>query len=114
MSPTGSTVSEYIEWALSTGAAVIGTYDEAIEQIEKLQELSNGGFGCYLLFDHNWARWGAKKRHYEIFGDYVIPHFKQTNRRLRQSELDARAVREKLAAEQQAAITAFSNKHQKA
>ncbi|MFA7597537.1 MAG: hypothetical protein WCY92_14410, partial [Novosphingobium sp.] len=56
---------------------------------------------------------GAKKRHYEIFGDYVIPHFKKTNRRLRQSELDARAVREHLAAEQQAAIEAFAARHKK-
>lgn len=113
MTPTGSTVSEYIDWALSTGAAVIGTYEEAIEQIEKLQDLSNGGFGCYLLFDHNWARWGAKKRHYEIFGDYVIPHFKKTNRRLKQSELDVRAVRDKLAAQQAAAIGAFTQKYNK-
>lgn len=111
LQPVGNTVSEYIDWALSTGAAVIGTYDEAIEQIETLQELSNGGFGCYLLFDHNWARWDAKKRHYEIFGDYVIPHFKKTNRRLKQSELDTRAVRDRLAAEQAAAVGAFTEKH---
>ncbi|MCB2051898.1 MAG: LLM class flavin-dependent oxidoreductase [Novosphingobium sp.] len=113
MMPKGSTISEYIDWALSTGSAVIGTYDEAIEQIEMLQELSNGGFGCYMLFDHNWAPWAAKKHHYEIFGDYVIPHFKKTNRRLRQSEIVARAVRDELAAEQEKAIDAFSNKYKK-
>ena len=111
LTPVGNSVPEYIEWAMSTGAAVIGTYDEAIEQIEKLQQLSNGGFGCFLLFDHNWAPWAAKKHHYEIFGDYVIPHFKHTNRRLRRSEADTRAVREKLASEQMAAIGAFSAKH---
>ena len=76
-----------------------------------MQELSNGGFGCYLLFDHNWAPWAAKKHHYEIFGDYVIPHFKKTNRRLKQSELDTRAVRDRLAAEQAAAVGAFTEKH---
>jgi limonene 1,2-monooxygenase len=109
--PVGNSVEEYIEWAMSTGAAVIGTYDEAIEQIEKLKLLSNGGFGCYMLFDHNWAPWAAKKHHYEIFADFVIPHFKQTFRRLRQSELDARAVRDELAAQQSAAIGAFAEKH---
>lgn len=109
--PVGNSVEEYIEWAMSTGAAVIGTYDEAIEQIEKLKILSNGGFGCYMLFDHNWAPWAAKKHHYEIFADFVIPHFKQTNRRLKQSELDTRAVRDVLAAQQEAAIGAFAEKH---
>ena len=114
MVPVGNSVEEYIEWAMSTGAAVIGTYDEAIEQIEKLKALSNGGFGCYMLFDHNWAPWAAKKHHYEIFADFVIPHFKQTNRRLRQSELAARAVRDQLAEQQSAAIGAFAEKHKAA
>lgn len=114
MVPVGNSVEEYIEWAMSTGAAVIGTYDEAIEQIEKLKALSNGGFGCYMLFDHNWAPWAAKKHHYEIFADFVIPHFKQTNRRLRQSELAARAVRDQLAEQQLAAIGAFAEKHKAA
>ncbi len=109
--PVGNSVEEYIEWAMSTGAAVIGTYDEAIEQIEKLKVLSNGGFGCYMLFDHNWAPWAAKKHHYEIFANFVIPHFKQTFRRLKQSEGDTRAVRDELAAQQSAAIGAFSEKH---
>ena len=109
--PVGNSVEEYIEWAMSTGAAVIGTYDEAIEQIEKLKVLSNGGFGCYMLFDHNWAPWAAKKHHYEIFADFVIPHFKQTFRRLKQSEQDTRAVRDELAAQQEAAIGAFAEKH---
>lgn len=111
MSPIGNTVDEYIEWAMSTGAAVIGTYEDAIEQIEMLQDLSNGGFGCFLLFDHNWANFSAKKHHYEIFGDYVIPHFKKTNRRLQASEADARKVRDELAAEQEKAIAAYSSKH---
>lgn len=109
--PVGSTIKEYIDWAMDTGAAVIGTYEEAIEQIEKLQDLSNGGFGCFLLFDHNWANWAAKKHHYELFGDYVIPHFKKTNRRLKMSEAATRAVRDDLAAQQQTAIGAFVEKH---
>ncbi len=111
MLPVGSTIGEYIEWAMSTGAAVIGTPDEAIEQIGKLQDLSNGGFGCFLLFDHNWANWSAKKHHYELFGDHVIPYFKQTNRRLQLSEKVTREAREPLAQAQQDAIGAFAAKH---
>lgn len=111
MVPTGSSLDDYIEWAMSTGSAVIGTYEDAIEHIESLQVQSNGGFGSFLLFDHNWANWNAKKHHYHLFGEYVIPHFKKTNRRLKSSELYARAVRDELAKAQSDAIGAFASKH---
>jgi limonene 1,2-monooxygenase len=111
MVPTGSTLDDYIEWAMSTGSAVIGTYEDAIEHIEGLQVQSNGGFGCFLLFDHNWANWTAKKHHYHLFGEYVIPHFKKTNRRLKASEGATRAVRDDLAKAQSDAIGAFAAKH---
>ncbi|MBI2799195.1 MAG: LLM class flavin-dependent oxidoreductase [Gammaproteobacteria bacterium] len=110
---TGNTIDEYIEWALNNGSTVIGTYAEAIEHIETVLSLSNGGFGSYLLFDHNWADFAAKKRHYEIFGDYVVPHFKHTNRRMQRSEAALRAVRDPLAQAQQDAINAFRARHNK-
>lgn len=75
--------------------------------------ISNGGFSCFLLFDHNSANWAPKRHHYDVFGDYVIPHIKQTNRRLRQSELAKRAVRDGFAAAQKDAIGAFAAKHAK-
>lgn len=53
MPPVGNSVEEYIQWAMSTGSALIGTYRDAIEQIENLKSLSNGGFGCFLLLDQN-------------------------------------------------------------
>ena len=108
----GDNLDEYIEWALNTGSAVIGTYEDAIEHIENLVELSNGGFGNYLLFDHNWTEFAAKKHHYEIFADHVIPHFKKTNVRMKRSEQDLRRVRDPLAQAQQDAITQFSERHQ--
>lgn len=109
---SGNNIDEYIEWAISSGSTVIGTYDEAIAHIENLLELSQGGFGCYLLFDHNWAPFTAKKRHYEIFGNFVLPHFKGTNRRMQRSEAVLRAVRDPLAAAQQEAIAAFTARHE--
>lgn len=110
---SGDSLDGYIDWALNTGSAVIGTYGEAIEHIENLLELSNGGFGSFLLFDHNWATFEKKKRHYEIFGDHVIPHFKQTNRRMRTSEAALRRVRDPLAQAQQEAIAAYRKRHMK-
>ena len=112
MQVTGNTIDEYIEWALSSGSTVIGTYDEAIAHIENLLDLSQGGFGCYLLFDHNWAPFAAKRRHYEIFGNYVLPHFKGTHRRMQRSEAALRKVRDPLAQAQQEAIAAFRARHE--
>ncbi|MGE0486243.1 MAG: LLM class flavin-dependent oxidoreductase [Gammaproteobacteria bacterium] len=112
MQVTGNTIDEYIAWALDSGSTVIGTWQDAIEHIEHLLEQSGGGFGCYLLFDHNWAPWNAKKRHYEIFGDYVIPHFKHTHRRMQASEAALRTVRDDLAARQLDAIAAFRARHE--
>jgi limonene 1,2-monooxygenase len=108
---TGNDIESYIEWITNTGSAVIGTYDDAIQHIESLIEQSNGGFGNYLLFDHNWAEFSTKKRHYEIFADYVIPHFKKTNVRMKRSEADLRKVRVPLAAAQQDAIRDFRARH---
>lgn len=107
----GNNLDEYIEWALGTGSAVIGTVDDAIEHIENLLEISNGGFGNYLLFDHNWTNFETKKRHYELFADFVIPHFKRTNVRMRRSEARLREVREPLAQAQTDAISAFRARH---
>lgn len=61
------------------GLAIIGTPDDAIAQIRRL-EAESGGFGCFLLGDHNWTNWEAKKRSYELFARYVIPEFNGANR----------------------------------
>lgn len=111
MKVEGETTAERIEWVIESGTGVIGTYDEAIAQIERLWDQSNGGFGAMLLFDHNWAPWQAKQEHYHLFANYVMPHFQGTTRRLQANEAWTRSVREKLAAENWAAIEAFSRKH---
>jgi limonene 1,2-monooxygenase len=58
---------------------VIGTPDDCIELIEKLQA-KQGGFGCFLLLAHNWADWEQTKKSYELYARYVIPHIRKANR----------------------------------
>ena len=65
---------------IESGMAAIGTPDDCIAQIEGLWESSQGGFGCYLITDHNWAPFQAKLNSYDMVGRYVIPHFQQQNR----------------------------------
>ena len=71
----GDTAAEIIANNHESGFAVIGTPDDAIAKIEELVEASDGGFGAFLLFDHDWAPPAAKLRSYELFAQYVIPHF---------------------------------------
>ena len=63
---------------LALGQAVVGTPDDAIERLQQLVDES-GGFGCFLLMAHNWARWEDTKRSYELIARYVVPHFQQLN-----------------------------------
>lgn len=58
----------------ATGAGVVGTPDMAIAQIQRLIDQS-GGFGCYLVFGGDLADWPATLRSYELFAQYVMPHF---------------------------------------
>lgn len=51
----GKSTDERIDFVIDSGLGVIGTPDDAIEQISKLAAQSNGGFGAYLLMTHEWA-----------------------------------------------------------
>jgi limonene 1,2-monooxygenase len=58
----------------ASGSAVIGTPDMAVAQIQRLVDQS-GGFGCFLMFGGDIADWAATLRSYELFAQYVMPHF---------------------------------------
>ena len=49
--------------------------EDAVAKITELVEASDGGFGAFLLFDHDWAPPAAKMHSYELFAQYVMPHF---------------------------------------
>lgn len=107
----GDNTKDRIDFVMSSGMGIIGTVDDAIEQIERLEAQSNGGFGCYLMFAHNWAPWEATLHHYHLFANHVIPRFKGTTRRLLANEAWTRSVRDPLAERQMSAIHAWSEKH---
>ncbi|MSO97223.1 MAG: LLM class flavin-dependent oxidoreductase [Rhodospirillaceae bacterium] len=66
------------QFLVNTGRAVIGTPDDCIRQVEALEKAS-GGFGCYLITDHNWARFERKLNSYEMAARYVFPRFQNLN-----------------------------------
>lgn len=66
--PAHDTIEDLIE----RGEAVVGTPDDAIAQIHRL-EAKVPDFGCLMLFDRNWARTEHKKRSLEMVMRYVLP-----------------------------------------
>ena len=67
-----------IDAMIERGAGIIGTPDDAIAQIERLeQKIPN--FGAYLMLAHNWANFEDTKRSYALFAQHVKPHFNRAN-----------------------------------
>jgi limonene 1,2-monooxygenase len=67
-------IKDRFKYLTETGAACIGTPDDAIAHIERLLK-GTGGFGAILELAQNWADFAATRRHYELMARYVHPHF---------------------------------------
>jgi limonene 1,2-monooxygenase len=57
---------------------LVGTPDDLVAHIEKLQEQS-GGFGTFLSLAHNAASPEATRKSYDLIARYVMPRFQQSN-----------------------------------
>ena len=95
---------------VDTGLAVIGDPDDAIAQIERLEQQS-GGFGCFLQMAHNWADWEETQRSYELFARYVMPRFQGLNRPREESLKWASANRPRFIGAMAEALQAQFQKH---
>ena len=67
-----------VDYMIETGFAVIGTPDDFVAQIDRLNQQS-GGFGCFLDLAHHWADWAETKRSYELIARYAIPKINKLN-----------------------------------
>ncbi|MGH2684439.1 MAG: LLM class flavin-dependent oxidoreductase [Actinomycetota bacterium] len=74
LAPEADDTVSLVDALNSSGFAVIGTPDDAIAQIERLDKQS-GGFGTYLVMAHEWADRAATLRSYELMARYVMPRF---------------------------------------
>jgi limonene 1,2-monooxygenase len=61
-----------VEAAIAAGIIVVGTPDDAIAQVRRLQA-KQGEFGCFLQLAHNWANFENTKRSYELWMRHVQP-----------------------------------------
>lgn len=76
MAPEGE--GDPVDILVKSGLAAIGTPDDAVAQLERLEKQS-GGFGAFLLMAHNWADWAETQRSYELIARYVMPRVQGTN-----------------------------------
>jgi limonene 1,2-monooxygenase len=70
--------AESPEDLVKQGMIVVGTPDDAIAQIRRLQE-KQGEFGCFLQLAHNWANFDATKKSYELWQRHVTPVLNRSN-----------------------------------
>ncbi|MDQ3699712.1 MAG: LLM class flavin-dependent oxidoreductase [Chloroflexota bacterium] len=63
-----------IEQMADSGSWIVGTPDDCVAGLQRYQEVT-GGFGCVLLWAHEWASREATLRSYELLARYVMPCF---------------------------------------
>lgn len=79
-----------IDQMVEAGSWVVGTPDDAVAAIERLQERS-GGFGGLLVSGNEWASQEKVHRSYELLARHVVPRFQGSLTGIASSNAVARA-----------------------
>lgn len=111
MAVGGDDIRGMIDFVNDSGLGSIGTVDDAVAQIERLQKQSDGGFGAYLLLAHEWANPQATNRSYELISQHVMPEFQGQAWSTRNAAERAIATRPGHAAAHQKAIEDVTAKY---
>ena len=67
-------MADTIEEAIDKNMVIVGSPEDAIDQIEELHDRA-GGVGGLLSMHHEWASTDATKRSYELLMRYVAPRY---------------------------------------
>src|SRR5450631_1824421 len=94
----------------ASGFAVIGTVEDAVNQVERLRQQSKG-FGTFLLMGHEWADTAATRHSYELIARYVAPEFQGTSATLTASRDWAAANRPEFIGAATTAVTSAFERH---
>jgi limonene 1,2-monooxygenase len=65
---------QIVDYMMDHNQWIIGTPDDCIAAIERLQEIS-GGFGGFLVRVEDWVSREKRLRSYELMARYVMPHY---------------------------------------
>jgi limonene 1,2-monooxygenase len=107
----GKSTEERTDFVINSGLGVIGTPDDAIEQISKLQAQSNGGFGAYLVMTHEWADVPTTEKSFSLMAERVFPAFQDSTASLRASAQWASTERSRLGGAQMKSVLNAMEKH---
>jgi limonene 1,2-monooxygenase len=94
-----------IDQMVEAGSWVVGTPDDAIAAIERLQERS-GGFGCLAVTATEWAPREKVLRSHELMARHVMPRFQGSLEGIDASNRVARESAARTGAERMAAVEA--------
>ena len=107
----GKSFDERLEWAMSTGNALVGTPEDAAAKIGELVDASGGNVGAFLFWGHEWARPAATLQSYELFARHVMPVFQNSTKRLQASQQFTAEVCGVMMEKQMAAAAKFAEEH---
>ena len=72
--PEGVPVDRAVEALVERGSWLVGTPDDCLAAMDRLEELS-GGFGGLLVMVQDWATREQQRRSYELLARYVMPRY---------------------------------------
>jgi limonene 1,2-monooxygenase len=107
----GKSTEERTDFVINSGLGVIGTPDDAIEQISKLVDQSKGGFGAYLVMTHEWADVATTEKSYSLMAERVFPAFQGSIQSLKDSASWATTERSRLGGAQMQSVLNAMEKH---
>ena len=95
--------NEIVDYMVDNGQWIVGTPDDAIAAIERLQE-SSGGFGGLLARAEDWTTRENLFHSYELFARYVMPRFQGSLTGIVESNSRFSAMREALQGNRRAGL----------
>lgn len=99
-----------VDFINDAGLGVIGTPADAIALIERLRQ-KQGNFGTMLIQGTDWADWEPRKKSYELFARFVVPHFRKSNRLREESKTWVEANHVEFIGKRLSAVDKMFEKH---
>ncbi len=100
---------QIVDYMVDHNQWIVGTPDDCIAGIERLQELT-GGFGKFMIRVEDWAPRDKIHRSYELLARYVMPHFQGSVQGIEISNEWATERREALQANRYVGIKAATDR----
>ena len=95
--------NEIVDYMVENNQWIVGTPEDCIAGIERLQEAS-GGFGGLLLRAEDWAPREKLHHSYELFARYVMPRYQGSLNGIIDSQKRSASMKEELQANRRAGL----------